>query len=282
MKAISGQNITDLIEQLVIKAALHLRKDVSQALSAAAKSERSLCAHSTLDIIAENARLAQRYRIPLCQDTGMTVVFCEIGSDVRLKGIDLERAIQKGIQQATRHGHLRNSIVKSPLMRINTRTNTPGIVHYKSVRGKSLTLKVLLKGFGCENKGAVSLFNPTTGKDEVIDFITKAIIGAGANACPPFIVGVGLGGTLDKACELSKEVLFRKIGSRNPVPYLGMMERDIVRRVNRSGIGPLGFGGRTTVLDVFIAEFPTHIAGLPVAVNINCHSLRTSFGRLGR
>jgi fumarate hydratase subunit alpha len=280
MEKITEKKITNLVERLIIKAAFELRSDVRQALRASFKREKSTCSRSTLDIILENARLARRHKIPLCQDTGMTVVYCDVGSDVGLKGISVERAIQKGITQATRRGRLRHSIVQSPFKRINTKTNGPGIIHYKCVRGRALTVKVMLKGFGCENKGAVSLFNPTAGRAEVLDYIVKTIKAAGANACPPFVVGVGIGGTLDKACELSKEVLFRRLAKKNPISYLNTMEREIEQRVNASGIGPLGFGGKSTVLKVFMEEFPTHIAGLPVAININCHSLRTAVGKL--
>jgi fumarate hydratase subunit alpha len=280
MGTITEKKITDLVERLIMDAAFALRSDVRQALRTSIKREKSAGARSTLDIILKNARLARRHKIPLCQDTGMTVVYCDVGSAVDLAGVALERAIQKGITEATRRGRLRHSIVRSPFKRINTKTNGPGIVHYKYVRGRALTVKVMLKGFGCENKGAVSLFNPTAERAEILDFIVETIKAAGANACPPFVVGVGIGGTLDKACALSKEVLFRKLPKKNPIPYLNTMEREIETRVNASGIGPLGFGGKATVLKVFIEEFPTHIAGLPVAININCHSLRTAVGKL--
>ncbi|MBN1493677.1 MAG: fumarate hydratase [Candidatus Omnitrophica bacterium] len=280
MRKITDKVITDMVAGLVAKAAFDLRIDVLHALQDAKKREKNRRAVKTLDVITENARVAKRRRVPLCQDTGMTVVYCEVGAGIDLRGLALERAIQNGIKKATRSAGLRHSIVRSPLQRVNTRTNTPGIVHFKSVPGRSIVLKVLLKGFGCENKGAVRLFNPTASREEVVDFIVKSIVDAGANACPPFVVGVGIGGTLDKACELSKEVLFRKITTKNKVVYLAAMERAIEKRVNASGVGPLGFGGKTTALKVLIAQFPTHIAGLPVAVNINCHSLRTAIARV--
>lgn len=280
MKKIHATHIKTLVKNLVLKAAFTLRPDIMRALNGARDTARSARARRTLDVIIENAHIARKKVVPICQDTGLTVVYCDIGQDVHVVGGDFNTAVQNGIADATVAGFLRRSIVQSPLERVNTGTNTPGAIHTRIVSGDTLTFKVLLKGFGCENKGKVCLFNPTASQDEIVDFVAQVIIDAGANACPPFVVGVGLGGALDTACEMAKEVLFRPLHTKNRKKTLNDLEHLIEKRVNKSQIGPLGFGGSPTVLKVLMKEAPTHIAGLPVAVNISCHALRTAEGKL--
>jgi len=277
MRTLSGTDITKCVKNLVLKAACVLRSDMRRVLVAALKTETNPVGRETIRVILENADCARKTRIPICQDTGVTVVYCTIGQDVHVTG-SLERAIQKGILDATREGYLRRSVVRSPLQRINTGTNTPGIIHYAIVQGNRCLFSVLLKGFGCENKSKTMLFTPTASRNAIIDFVVDTIQEAGADACPPYVVGVGIGGTIDKAAELAKQVAFRPITGKNPVFYLAKLEREIELRARQLKIGPLGFGGNTTVLRVLIEEYPTHIAGLPVAVNIHCHALRTAQG----
>jgi len=266
--------ICNAVASTVVDAALKLRPDVVASLQSALKQEKSKKARNTLKIILDNAQLAKRNRIPICQDTGMAIIYCDIGRDVRIQG-DIDKAITDGVKKGTRKGALRRSIVNDPIDRANTKTNTPIIIHYRFCRGEKIKISVMLKGFGCENKGQVVMLNPTASVTEIKEHIIRIIKEAGANACPPFIVGVGLGGTMDKACELAKEVLLKKLGKRHTIKKYADIEKDLIKKSNSLNIGPLGFGGKTTVLDVKIKQYPTHIAGLPLAVNISCHALRS-------
>lgn len=274
MRKVDVKTIQDSVADMVRDAAIMLRPDVLASLKKAASREKDPRAQETLEIIIENASAAKKNKVPLCQDTGMTVVYCEIGRDLRLD-CDIEKAITDGIKKGTRAGALRRSIVKDPLTRINTGSNTPVIIHYRFTTGERLKLSVLLKGFGCENKGQVVMFNPTASISQITAQIVRIVKEAGANACPPFIVGVGIGGTMDTACALAKEALLRKVGVRHRKKQYAALERDLLKKINALNIGPLGLSGRTTALDVKIKEYPTHIAGLPVAVNISCHALRS-------
>lgn len=275
MRSIKVESIQECVRDLVVDAAINLRPDVLAALQSALKKERDTRARNTFSIIIENAKRAHANKIPICQDTGMTVVFCEIGRDVVLKG-DIDRAITKGVAIGTEKGCLRRSVVSDPILRINTGTNTPVLIHHSFCSGSKIKISLLLKGFGCENKGSVVMLNPTATLEEIEETISAVIVKAGANACPPFIVGVGIGGTMDKACELAKKALFEPVGKDvHEKAWMKKIARNVKKKVNASHIGPLGFGGKTTLLDLKIKDFPTHIAGLPVAVNISCHALRS-------
>lgn len=274
MRTIDKKTITNAVARLIVEASEKLTPDVIRALKKAERAEKKPRAKRVLAAILENARVARRERVPICQDTGLAVIFCELGNEVRIKGGTLEEAIQEGIRKGSRIGHLRQSVVHHPIKRKNTGTNSPGVVHIKTVRGNRLRLSVILKGFGCENKSGVHMLNPTAGvegiKKVVLDFVKKA----GPDACPPFTIGVGIGGTMEKASLLAKEALLEPIGKRDRNPILAKLERELLGEINKLGIGPLGFGGKTTALDVKLEAYPTHIAGLPVAVNISCHAHR--------
>jgi len=275
MRKIKTDKIQAAVKQATLDAAFVLRADVSSALKRARNAESAGRARRTIDTIITNADLAKKNKIPICQDTGMTVVICEIGRDVSIVG-DIDKALTAGVKEATREGCLRRSVVACPVERKNTNTNTPIITHYRFVSGDKVKLSVLLKGFGCENKSKAIMLNPTASEDDIVRTVVDAIAQAGSQACPPYIVGVGIGGTIDVACHIAKEVLFEKVGvSRKKKAALLRLEKKIKVCANKNGIGALGFGGKTTVLDVLVKTAPTHIAGLPVAVNISCHALRT-------
>lgn len=274
MRTIQTKIITEAVAQLVCDAALKVRPDVLAALQTAQEGEKTKRAKETLGIIIENALLAKRDAIPICQDTGMAIVYCEIGRDVIIEG-NIDEAINKGVAQGTKKGFLRRSIVGDPVERNNTGTNTPASIHYSWRNGSKIKISVLLKGFGCENKGQVVMLNPTAGVDDIRREVVRIIKEAGANACPPYVIGVGIGGTMDVACEIAKKALLAPIGKRNKKSWCASLEISIINDANKLGIGPLGFGGTKTVLDVKVKDTPTHIAGLPVAVNVSCHALRS-------
>jgi fumarate hydratase subunit alpha len=274
MRTIRANLITEAVSKAIVDAAIQLRPDVIASLESAFAQERSVKARNILKIILENARLAKKNKIPICQDTGMTVVYCSIGRDVKVQG-NIDKAITDGVKKGTRDGALRCSIVNDPLERKNTQTNTPVIIHYSFCNGSKIKISVMLKGFGCENKGQVVMLNPTASLSDIKATIGRIVEEAGANACPPFVIGVGLGGTMDKACALAKEALLGTVGKRHRLKKYADLEKDLLIAINKTNIGPLGLGGKTTALDVKIKEFPTHIAGLPVAVNISCHALRS-------
>lgn len=261
--------IREAISDLCVQANIVLRNDVLRALNSAYKKENSRRAKTILGAILENARLAKLNRLAICQDTGMPIVFVELGSEVRISG-DLKQAIQRGVEDGYHKASLRNSIVLDPLLRGRPKFS-PAIIHFDLVKGSKMKLSVLPKGFGCENKSALKMFKPTTGIVEIKKFIIDTVKSAGPDACPPYVIGVGIGGTADYAGLLAKKALLRKITS-----YAKKLELELLRDINKLNIGPMGLGGKTTALAVNIETYPTHIAGLPVAVNISCHALRSA------
>jgi len=277
MKTVTGKQIAATVEQLCLKANFHLRSDVVRALKKNMGKEKSARARNFLKILLENARIARRKNLAICQDTGMVVVFVEIGQDIRIRG-NIEEAVNRGVSRAYRKGYLRKSIVSDPLIRENTGDNTPAVIHSRIVPGRKLRISVLLKGFGSENKSRLFMLNPTAGADEIKRKIVQAVWDAGAEACPPFVLGIGIGGTCDVACMLAKEALLNPVGKPSRKKHIAKLEKEILKSVNRLNIGPFGLGGKTTALGVSILDYPTHIAGLPVAVNINCHALRSKVG----
>jgi fumarate hydratase subunit alpha len=275
MREISASKIREAVTELCLKANFELRKDVLRALKSALSKEKSARARSILKAVLENARLARKKRLAICQDTGLVSVFLEVGSDVYIKG-DLEDALHKGVEDAYKKGYLRRSVVSDSLLRKNTNTNTPCIFTVDPVKGDRLKIAVSPKGFGSENKSAIKMFRPTASQGEIIDFVKEVVKNAGADACPPLVLGIGMGGTFDYAAHLSKKALLRPIDTKHAKKHFRALEKDILKAVNSLNIGPMGLGGRTTVLGVNIEEFPTHIAGLPVAVSISCHATRSA------
>jgi len=274
MREIHIEKVQEIIEKLCIEANYDLSKDVFNALDKAKKNETWNLAGDILDKIIVNAEIAKNERIPICQDTGMTCVFIEIGQDVHIVGGSLEEAINEGVRRGYNNGYLRKSVVKDPIDRINTKDNTPAIIHYKIVTGDKLKITVAPKGFGSENMSQIKMLKPSDGIEGVKEFIIKVIKDAGPNPCPPMIVGVGIGGTFEKAAYLSKKALIRSIDSKNENKFYSDLEDELLEKINKLGIGPQGFGGKTTALGINIETYPTHIAGLPVAVNISCHATR--------
>lgn len=274
MREIHIEKVQEIIEKLCIEANYDLSKDVFNALDKSKKNETWNLAGDILDKIIVNAEIAKNERIPICQDTGMTCVFIEIGQDVHIVGGSLEEAINEGVRRGYNNGYLRKSVVKDPIDRINTKDNTPAIIHYKIVTGDKLKITVAPKGFGSENMSQIKMLKPSDGIEGVKEFIIKVIKDAGPNPCPPMIVGVGIGGTFEKAAYLSKKALIRSIDSKNENKFYSDLEDELLEKINKLGIGPQGFGGKTTALGINIETYPTHIAGLPVAVNISCHATR--------
>ncbi len=271
MRRIGPERIRDVVAQLCIEANYQLPKEVIQALRRARRRENSSLGREVLSQLIENARIAEEGVYPLCQDTGMVEVFLEIGEGIRIE--DLEEAIQEGVRKGYREGYLRKSIV-SPLDRKNTKNNTPAIIHTKIVKGKRLKIAVFIKGFGSENVSATRMLLPSQGRKGVVEFVLEKVREAGADPCPPIVVGVGIGGTLEKSSLLAKEALLRPLGRHHAKKEIRFLEKELLKKINGLGIGPSGLGGKVTSLAVHIETFPTHIAGLPVAVNINCHALR--------
>ncbi|MBU1124846.1 MAG: fumarate hydratase [Candidatus Omnitrophica bacterium] len=276
MKSIAASKISSTVAELCVRANVRLRPDVVSALKKAYCRENSHRAKELLRAIIANAAIAQRKRLAICQDTGMPVVFLEIGQEIRIIG-DLYAAVQRGIEAGYRKGFLRNSIVRDPLTR-GRPSYTPAVIHTDIVKGNSLKITVFPKGFGCENKSQLKMFKPTAELPEIKQLIIDAVKSAGPDACPPYIVGVGIGGTSDYAALLAKKALLRKITypvTRTVYPN-SKIEDDLLQQINRLNIGPMGLGGKTTALAVHIETYPTHIAGLPVAVNLSCHALRSA------
>jgi fumarate hydratase subunit alpha len=274
MRTVDTQLVTAAVIELVRRANFELSGEVLARLSSLRDAEDDDAARSTMDILLENAALARSESLPLCQDCGSTIVFVDLGQDVRLEGKLLEDAVNDGIRAAYEKFHLRKSIVGDPLRRKNTGTNTPGFLHVDLVPGDRLRVTVYLKGGGSENMSSLKMFNPTASADDIIPHIVEVVKAAGPNPCPPLFLGVGIGGTADAAVLNSKKAVLRGIGSRHPDPYYAELEERILKAVNATGVGPLGFGGRSTAAAVFIREAPTHIATLPVALNLGCHSMR--------
>lgn len=274
MREINVLDITEAISKLCIDSNYYLGNDVRKRLEKAKNEESWPIAQDILDKIILNANIAQKENMPMCQDTGMTCVFVEIGQEVHIAGGSLEAAINEGIRQGYSKGFLRKSVVKDPLRRVNTGDNTPAVIYYNIVEGDKLSITVAPKGFGSENMSALKMLKPADGLQGVKDFVLETVKKAGPNPCPPIIVGVGIGGTFDKAAYLAKKAVVRSSDIRNEDEYYKDLEEELLEEINKLGIGPQGFGGRTTALAVNIETYPTHIAGLPVAVNINCHATR--------
>lgn len=278
MRQIKTRAISSLISALCIQANLNLRPDFKKALKNALKKETGRRAKTVLKLLLENADVASGEKIAYCQDTGMMIVFMEIGQDVRITGGSLKKAVDKGVEDGYRIGYLRKSVVQSPLIRKNTKTNTPAILHTDIVPGNKIKIWVIPKGFGSENKSRLRMLNPGEGEGGILDFVVDTVKKAGPEACPPFVLGIGIGGTFDYAAYLAKKALLRKINTKNPDRKLASLEKKIYDKVNSLGIGPMGLGGKTTVAAVNILSYPTHIAGLPIAVNVNCHAVRSAGG----
>ena len=275
MREIDAKSVAETISRLLQEACYHLSDDVREALRLARGREESPAACHVLTALLENAEMAARDEIPLCQDTGMAVVFLEVGQDVHIVGGDLYEAVQEGTRRAYIHGYLRKSVVEKPFSaRINTRDNTPAVIHATIAPGETLKITVLCKGFGSENMSRITMLPPAEGREGVIDFVLTCVDEAGANPCPPVIVGVGIGGPAEKCMMLAKQALLRRVGAPHPDLEIAELETEILKRANDLGIGAMGYGGRITALAVHVEAFPTHIASLPVAVNLQCHSAR--------
>lgn len=271
MRIINVEEITKNIKEMCIEANHFLSDDMDKALKNATETEKSPLGKQILNQLQENLKIAGEDMIPICQDTGMAVVFLEIGQDVHFEGGLLEDAVNEGIRQGYVEGYLRKSVVNDPIIRENTKDNTPGIIHYKIVEGDKVKIKVAPKGFGSENMSRVFMLKPADGIEGVKEAVLTAVRDAGPNACPPMVVGVGVGGTFEKCAIMAKEALTREVGVHSEIPYVAEMEKELLERINKSGIGPGGLGGTTTALAVNVNTYPTHIAGLPVGVNICCH-----------
>ena len=271
MREVEVSRLTDVIEKLCIEANEHLPEDVKCAIKTCRACEDGEIAKGILDNIIENFDIADNENVPICQDTGMAVIFLEIGQDVHLQGGSLEDAVNEGVRQGYVEGFLRKSVVKDPLIRENTKDNTPAVIHYKIVEGSQVKIKVAPKGFGSENMSRVFMLKPADGIEGVKEAVLTAVKEAGPNACPPMVVGVGIGGTFEKCALMAKEALTREVGTHSDIQYVKEMEKELLAKINSLGIGPGGLGGTTTALAVNINTYPTHIAGLPVAINICCH-----------
>jgi fumarate hydratase subunit alpha len=274
MRDIHVSAITDAVKKLCMEANVSLEPDVLRAFDRALGTERSPAGKQVLQILKDNAELARTRRIPYCQDTGMVVCFVELGQDVHVTGGGLEDAINEGVRQGYKEGYLRASIVRSPFDRVNTGDNTPAVIHTEVAPGATLKIMIMAKGGGCENRSKYTMLTPAAGLPAVRDFIIECVKTAGPDACPPLILGVGIGGTFEKSAILSKKALFRELGSPNPDPTLDALEHELLDRANRLGIGPQGYGGDTTSLGIHILSYPCHITSLPVAVTIECHAHR--------
>ena len=271
MRTIELQQITDIIKEMCIEANHFLSFDMDEALKCAVASEKSQLGKQILGQLQDNLKIAGEDMIPICQDTGMAVIFMEIGQDVHFEGGSLEDAINEGVRQGYVDGYLRKSVVKDPLIRENTKDNTPAIIHYEMTTGDKVKITMAPKGFGSENMSRVFMLKPSDGIEGVKNAIITAVKDAGPNACPPMVVGVGIGGTFEKCALMAKKALTRPVNERSDIPYVKDMEIELLEKINQTGIGPGGLGGVTTALAVNINTYPTHIAGLPVAVNICCH-----------
>lgn len=273
MREIEAAQISAEIEKLCIKANCNLNEDIYCALQKGKKSESSPVGIEVLETLLENAQIAAEKQVPICQDTGMVIVFAKVGQEVHIKG-DITAAINEGIRRGYQNGYLRKSVVADPIFRQNTGDNTPAVIYYELSPGDQIALTIMPKGFGSENMGAVTMLTPSQGAEGVKRFVVDTVTKAGSNPCPPIVVGVGIGGSMDKAALLSKKALLRTVDSNNPQPYYAQMEEELLGKINQTGIGPQGLGGKVTAMGVNIEVFPTHIAGLPVAVTISCHVTR--------
>lgn len=279
MKNIDAKVIEDTVARLCIEANLRLPPDVINAIEWAEKAEPWDGAKRILSLLGDNVRIASEKTLPVCQDTGMACVFVELGQDVHIDG-DFEEAVNNGVRRGYGEGYLRKSVVCDPLRRVNTGDNTPALLTVKLTRGDKMRITVMPKGFGSENMSALKMLKPADGVEGVKNFVLETVEKAGANPCPPIIVGVGIGGSFDKAAYLAKHALLRPVDEPNPDEYYAALESELLDKINALGIGPQGFGGKTTALAVLIEAMPTHVAGLPVAVNISCHATRRASASL--
>jgi fumarate hydratase subunit alpha len=274
MREVHVSAISDAVKKLCMDANWSLEPDMLRAFDRALGTERSAAGKQVLTILKQNAEMARTRQIPYCQDTGMVICFVELGQDVHVAGGGLSDAINAGVRQGYQEGYLRASIVRSPFDRVNTGDNTPAVIHVDIVPGAALKIMLMAKGGGCENRSKYMMLTPAAGLPGVTDFVIECVKTAGPDACPPLILGVGIGGTFEKAAILSKKALFRELGSPNPDSTLDALERDLLARANRLGIGPQGYGGDTTSFGIHILTYPCHITSLPVAVTIECHAHR--------
>ena len=274
MRIINIKEITKTVKELSIEANYYLPDDIKEAIEKAEKNEKWPIANNILNKIIENSHIAAREKIPICQDTGMACVFVDIGQDVHIIGGNLEEAINEGVRQGYEEGFLRKSVVKDPLHRVNTNDNTPALIYYNIVPGDKVKIMVSPKGFGSENMSRIAMLKPSDGLEGVKNFVLETVRIAGPNPCPPIVIGIGIGGNFDKVAYLAKKALLRYVNEKNVDEFYGNLEKELLKEVNKIGIGPQGFGGKTTALALNIETYPTHIAGLPVAVNINCHATR--------
>lgn len=276
MREIDTKLISQAVSEMCVSSNCLVGSDIKKALSIAEKNENNPLSRTVLKTLLDNADIAESKMIPICQDTGMVVVFIELGQEARIVGGDLEEAVNEGVARGYAEGYLRASVVADPIRRVNTKNNTPAVIHYKLVAGDKIKITVSPKGFGSENMSALKMLKPSQGLDGVKDFIIETVRQAGPNPCPPIIVGVGIGGTMEKAALMAKESLLRPVGTVNGDPFWMDIEADLLAKINNLGIGPAGLGGVSTAMAVHIGAYATHIAGLPVAVNIGCHVTRHS------
>ena len=274
MREVSVEKIVDTVKELCIESNYYLGDDIRNGLKDSIEKEEYPLANDVLKKIYLNADIARDNSMTICQDTGMACVFVELGQDVHITGGSLEDAINEGVRRGYEEGFLRKSVVKDPLNRVNTKDNTPAIIYYDIVKGDKVKITVAPKGFGSENMSRIAMLKPSDGVEGVKRFILETVENAGPNPCPPMVVGVGIGGTFDKAAYLAKKALLRPIDQSSEIEFYKDLEEELISEINKLGIGPQGFGGRTTALGINIEVYPTHIAGLPVAVNINCHATR--------
>ena len=271
IRTVNTDDIVKNIKEMCIEANHYLSKDMDKALKDATASEKSELGKKILNQLQENLKIADEEMIPICQDTGMAVIFLEVGQDVHFEGMAIEDAVNEGVRQGYMEGYLRKSVVGDPIIRENTKDNTPAVIHYSIVPGNKVKITLAPKGFGSENMSRVFMLKPADGIEGVKNAIITAVKDAGPNACPPMVVGVGIGGTFEKCAILAKKALTRPVGEHSAIPYVKELEEEMLEKINRLGIGPGGLGGTTTALAVNVNTYATHIAGLPVAVNICCH-----------
>ena len=273
MREIAAEQIAEAVKKCCIEANIFLPEDIKNAVCKAHEKENGI-AKEILSQLKENFEIAENERMPVCQDTGMTIVFAKVGQDVHITGGYFEDAISEGVRKGYEEGYLRKSVVADPILRGNTGDNTPPVIHTSIVPGDKIHLTIAPKGFGSENMSALKMLKPSDGRQGVVDFVINTVKNAGSNPCPPIVVGVGIGGTMEKAAYLAKKAIMRPVDTENEEPFYNELEKELVEKINALGIGPSGFGGKTSTLGVNICTYPTHIAGLPVAVNISCHATR--------
>ena len=271
MRIVQVATITEQIKEMCIEANHFLTPDMQKAIAQAADHEKSEVGRNVIKQLCDNLTVAGQDMIPICQDTGMAVIFMEIGQDIHFEGGNLEEAINEGVRQGYMEGYLRKSVVGDPLLRVNTKDNTPAIIHYQIIPGEQVKITVAPKGFGSENMSRIFMLKPADGLEGVKKAIVQTVVEAGPNACPPFVIGVGIGGTFEKCALMAKQALTRPVNERSSLPHIKDLEEDLLQTINKTGIGPGGLGGTVTALAVNINTYPTHIAGLPVAVNMCCH-----------